>query len=63
MPREKANLAIEQIKEIVLEEEYAFSANEEGLPKNYEEAIAGDKGEKWKAAMDEEIGTLGKMGT
>ena len=31
--------------------------------KNYNEAIAGDEGEKWKAAMDEEIGTLGKMGT
>ena len=62
-PREKANLAIEQFKEIVLEEAYAFSANEEGLPKNYEEAIGGAEGEQWKAAMDEEIGTLGKMGT
>jgi hypothetical protein len=62
-PREKANLAIESLKGIVLEEEFAFSANEEGLPKNYEEAITGDEGEQWKAAMDEEIGTLGKMGT
>ena len=46
-----------------MEENFAFRAIEDGLPKNYEEAIAGDEGEQWKAAMDEEIGTLGKMGT
>jgi hypothetical protein len=33
------------------------------LLKNYEEAITGDEEEQWKAVMDEEIGTLGKMGT
>ena len=47
----------------ILEEEFAFRTNEEDLLRNYEEAIEGDEREKWKAAMDEEIGTLGKMGT
>jgi IS30 family transposase len=58
--KEKAILAIETL---VLEEEFTFSAVEEDLPKNYEGAIGGEEGEQWKAAMDEEIGTLGKMGT
>jgi hypothetical protein len=61
--REKANLAVESLEKFVLEENFAFRAIEDGLPKNYEEAIAGDEGKQWKAAMDEEIGTLGKMGT
>ena len=61
--KEKANLAMEDLGRIILEEEFAFRAGEDGLPKNYEEAITGDEGEQWKAAMDEEIGTLGKMGT
>ena len=58
--KEKAILAIETL---VLEEEFAFSAVEEDLPKNYEGAIGGEEEDQWKAAMDEEIGTLGKMGT
>jgi transposase InsO family protein len=62
--KDKANLVMDTLWKVVLEEEeFAFRANEEDLPKNYEEAIAGDEGEKWKAAMDEEIGTLEKMGT
>ena len=32
------------------------------MPKNYKDTIRGDEGEKWKAAMDEEIERLGKMG-
>ena len=51
-------------KNIVEEEdEFTFRVSEGGLPKNHEEALAGDEGEKWKAAMDEEIKTLGEMGT
>jgi hypothetical protein len=61
--KEKANLAIESLGRIILEEEFAFSAHEEDLPRNYEEAIEGEEGKQWKEAMDEEIGTLGKMGT
>ena len=61
--KEKANIAVESLEKFVLEEDFAFRAIEDGLPKNYEEAIAGDEGKQWKAAMDEEIGTLGKMGT
>jgi hypothetical protein len=62
--KEKANLAMDTLWKVILEgEEFAFRANEEDLPKNYEEAMTGDEGEKWKAAMDEEINTLGKMGT
>ena len=40
------------------EEEFAFRMNKEDLPKNYEETIEGNEGERWKAAMDEEIGTF-----
>jgi len=61
--KDKANLAMDTLWKNVLEEEYTFRTNEEDLPKNYEEAIEGDEGGKWKAAMDEEIETLGKMGT
>ena len=61
--KEKANLAKECLGRIILEEEFAFNAYEEDLPRGYEEAIEGDEGKKWKAAMDEEIETLGKMGT
>ena len=62
--KDKANLAIDALwKNVLEEEEFAFRTNEEDLPKNYEEAIEGDEGKKWKAAMDEEIETLGKMGT
>lgn len=60
---EKAHLAIESLEKFILEEEFAFSTTEDGLPKNYEEAISGEEGEQWKVAMDEEIGTLDKMGT
>jgi Reverse transcriptase (RNA-dependent DNA polymerase) len=51
------------MERFILQEEFAFSANQDELPRGYEDAIAGAEGEKWKAAMDEEIGTLGKMGT
>src|SRR6266508_4358749 len=61
--KDKANLAMDTLWKNILEEEFAFRTNEEDLPKNYEEVIEGDEREKWKAAMDEEIGTLGKMGT
>jgi len=62
--KDKANLAIDALwRNALEEEEYTFITNEEDLPKNYEDAIRGDEGEKWKMAMDEEIETLGKMGT
>ena len=60
--KDKANLTIGTLWRNI-PEEYAFRANEEDLPKNYEDAIRGDEGEKWKTAMDKEIETLGKMGT
>lgn len=61
--KEKANLAMDTLQRVALNEEFAFRVNEDDLPRSYEEALAGDEGEKWKAAMDEEINTLGKMGT
>ena len=62
--KEKVDLAIDTLWGIILNnDEFAFRTSEEDLPKNYEGAIGGDEGEKWKAAMDEEIETLGKMGT
>jgi len=61
--KDKANLAMDTLWKNILEEEFAFRTNKEDLLRNYEEAIEGDEREKWKAAMNEEIGTLGKMGT
>jgi hypothetical protein len=55
---EKANLAAE-----ILEQDYAFQAIATDDPKTYEEAMEGEERENWKAAMDEEIGTLRQMGT
>jgi hypothetical protein len=60
--KEKTNLATDTLWRNMPEEEYTFRANEEDLPKNYEDAIRGDEGEKWKVAMDEEIEMLRKMG-
>jgi len=63
-PREQANLAMDTFWKAFLEEEdFTFRVNEDDLLKNYEEAIGGVEGKEWKAAMDEEIGTLRKMGT
>ena len=64
MTKEKINLAMGTLWKALLEEEdFVFRTTEDDLPKNYDEAIAGDEGEKWKAAMDDEINTLGRMGT
>jgi hypothetical protein len=60
--KDKANLTIDTPWKNI-PEEYTFRANKEDLPKKYEDAIRGDEGEKWKAAMDEEIEMLRKMGT
>ena len=43
--------------------EWVFLAMEEDLPKNFDEAIGGDEVEKWKEAMDDELGNIEKMGT
>jgi len=45
------------------ENEFAFTSTEPDLPKTPEEALSGPEAEFWKAAMDEEMGTLGKMET
>jgi len=37
-------------KNILEEGEVAYRMNEEDLQKNYEEAIRGDEGEKWRPA-------------
>ena len=63
-PQEQANLAMDTFWKVFLEDEdLAFRVNEDNLLKNYEEAIRGVERMKWKAAMDKEIGTLGKIGT
>jgi hypothetical protein len=54
---------IENVWKTILEDEFAFHAMDDDLPKNFEEAMKGEEREKWKEAMDEEIGTLKKMGT
>lgn len=62
--KERANLAIEKLFEALLEEsDFAFTSTEPDLPKNLEEALSGPEAEFWKAEMEEEVGTLGKMET
>ena len=43
--------------------EWTFLAMGEDVPKNFDEAIEGDEGEKWKGAMEDELGNIDKMGT
>ena len=59
---EKANLAAENAWETTLEGDYSFITREADEP-TYTEAMRGEEREEWKAAMDEEIGTLITMGT
>ena len=61
--KQKANLAMDTLQRVALDEEFAFRVNEDNLLRSYKEALAGNEGEKWKEAMDEKISTLGKMGT
>ncbi|KAF4622418.1 hypothetical protein D9613_009127 [Agrocybe pediades] len=61
---ERANVAVERLWECVLEgPETTFSVQETDLPRTFEEALAGPEATQWKEAMDEEMGTLEKMGT
>ena len=57
--KEVANIAIDQI--ILEQTEYGFLAQDG--PTSVNEAINSEEGERWKKAMEEEIGTLKMMGT
>jgi transposase InsO family protein len=57
--KEVANIAVDQI--ILEQREYGFLAQDG--PTSVNEAINSEEGEKWEKAMEEEIGTLKKMGT
>ena len=62
---EQANFALEKIYEKVMDnlQEYSFSASDQNDPKTVEEALGGPDAEKWKEAMETEMGTINKMGT
>jgi hypothetical protein len=63
-PKERANIAVEELFSALIEEaELSFTAAEIDLPKTPEEALAGPEAKQWKEAMDEEYATLIKMGT
>ena len=63
--QEQANLALENLYKKIMEniQEYSFSALDQGDPKTVDEALGGSDAEKWKEAMETEMGTIDKMGT
>ena len=56
---DQTNLA----KELFLATSFLTNGSKEDLPKLYEEAISGPEADKWKEAMDAEIGQLNEMET
>jgi len=59
-------MATEDILESIFRDATFFSAREEELTENpttIEDALNGEEGDQWKKAIDEELGTLKKMGT
>jgi hypothetical protein len=62
--QEQANFALENLYEKILQDlEYSFSTSNQDDPKTVDEALSGPDAEKWKEAMETEIGTIKKMGT
>ena len=62
--QEQANFALENLYDKILEDiEYSFSTSNQDEPKTVEEALGGPDAEKWKEAMETEMGTIEKMGT
>ena len=62
--QEQANLALEQLYGKILEDiEYSFNASNTDDPKTVEEALGGSDAQKWKEAMETEMGTIDKMRT
>ena len=59
-------MAAENILETIFREATFFSAREEEIteiPITLEDALNGEERDQWKNAIDEELGTLKKMGT
>ena len=62
--QDQANFALENLYEKILEDlEYSFNTLNQDDPKTVDEALGGPDAEKWKEAMETEIGTINKMGT
>ena len=59
-------MAAENILETIFREATFFSAREEEIteiPITLEDTLNGEERDQWKNAIDEELGTLKKMGT
>ena len=59
-------MAAENILETIFREATFFSAREEEIteiPITLEDALNGEERDQWENAIDEELGTLKKMGT
>ena len=63
--QEQTNFTMEQLYEKIFKDiqEYSFSTSDQDDPKTVEEALSGPDAEKWKEAMETEMGTINKMGT
>jgi len=63
---EQTHMATENIFESIFRDATFFSAREEELMENpitVEDALNGEEADQWKKAIDEELGTLKRMGT
>ena len=63
---EQAHMATENILESIFRDATFFSTREEELmeiPITVEDALNGEEADQWKKAVNEELGTLKKMGT
>jgi hypothetical protein len=62
--QEQANFALENLYEKILQDlEYSFSTSNQDDPKTVDKALSRPDAEKWKEAMETEIGTIKKMET
>jgi hypothetical protein len=62
--QDQANFTLKNLYEKILEDlECSYSTSNQDDPKTIEEALSRSDAEKWKEAMETEMGTIAKMGT